>query len=106
IQKVKGEAVRQGDQVLEVVNPQRVRIEGTVKISDIWHVKPGAQVEVSLDLPQVDLDVEKQVFTGKIVFVAVNAISASQGVQVWAEVQNPGNVLRAGLFASMKIKVD
>jgi RND family efflux transporter MFP subunit len=101
-----GEAVRQGDQVLELASTRRVRVEGAVRIRDVWSVKQGARVQVRLDIPDVDLEIEKQIFTGRVVFVDVKAEPVSATVRVWAEVDNPDNLLRAGLFARMTILVD
>ncbi len=101
VYKSTGEAVRQGDPILQVVNPSRVRIEGYVKINDFWNVKPGDPVKVQLDIDNVELEVEKQTFKGRIVFVDVK-VKLSK-VRVWAEVENRDNVLRAGLRARMTI---
>ncbi len=101
VMKQKGEAVRQGDPILEVVDTERVRVEGNVEFKDVFAIKPGARVVVQLSIPKFDLDVEKQTFEGRITFVDVTAIS--EKVRIWAEVKNHDNILRGGLFASMTI---
>jgi RND family efflux transporter MFP subunit len=106
VHRSKGEAVRQGDQVLELVNTKTVRVEGVVRIRDIWQVKPGCEVQVKLDLPGIDHEIEKKSFPGRIVFVGVKAEPVNQTVRVWAEVDNPENVLRGGLLAKMTIFPD
>ena len=103
IMKHRGEAVHQGDTILEVVNTAVVRVEGKVNERDIWNVKVGSPVTVHLSIPDIDLDVEKQAFRGKIGFVDVVANSASFETRVWAEIANPKNVLRPGLQATMTI---
>lgn len=103
VHRHKGEAVRQGDPILEVVNTKRVRVVGNVDIQHVWNIKPGAEAQVQLDFPNLTLDIEKQVFKGKVVFVDVKAEPAFHKVEVWAEVENPDNVLRDGLPAKMKI---
>jgi membrane fusion protein, multidrug efflux system len=103
IMKHRGEAVHQGDTILEVVNTAVVRVEGKVNERDIWNVKVGSPVSVHLSIPEINLDVEKQVFHGKIGFVDVVANGASFETRVWAEIANPNNVLRPGLQATMKI---
>ena len=100
VYKSKGEAVRQGDPILDVVSTDRVRVEGYVPIQDVWSVKPGARVEVRLNIPGVALERER--FEGRIVFVDV-AVQVTKGVRVWAEVANTENILRAGLNADMTI---
>jgi membrane fusion protein (multidrug efflux system) len=99
----RGEAVKQGDPILEVVNTDTVHVDGKVIDRDIWRVKVGCPVTVVLDIKGADLDVEKQVFHGKIGFVDSVADEASAETRVWAEVPNPGNVLRPGFLSTMTI---
>jgi RND family efflux transporter MFP subunit len=106
VHRSKGEAVRQGDQVLELVRTSHVRVDGLVSIAEVLQIRRGNQVEVRLDIPEAELDIEKQTFLGKIVYVDVKAEPVSQKVRVWAEVENPDNVLRAGLRAHMTIHAD
>jgi RND family efflux transporter MFP subunit len=103
IQKYRGEAVRQGDPILEVVNPNVVHVEGRVSEKEIWNVKVGSPVIVNLSVRDADLQVEKQTFRGRIGFVDVVASDSSFETRVWAEIPNPNNVLRPGLRATMKI---
>ncbi|HID21198.1 MAG TPA: HlyD family efflux transporter periplasmic adaptor subunit, partial [Planctomycetaceae bacterium] len=103
IYKRKGEAVRQGDPILELANTDRVRVEGRVSINDVWRVKPGMAVQVRLDIPDVDLPEEKQVFPGRVVFVDVAVQPVTREVRVWAEVENHDNILKDGLTAVMTI---
>ena len=101
--KHKGEAVRQGDPIMEIVNTERIRAEGHVDIADIWNVQIGDSVEVYLDIPDVDLAVEKEKFTGRIVFIDVEVEPVRRRVRVWADLANRDGMLRAGLTARMKI---
>lgn len=103
VYKRKGEAVRQGDPILEVVSTRRVRVEGYVDIHDVGNVKPGDPVIVQLDIPDVDLPVEKEFFQGQIAFVDPGVQSVTKQTRIWAEVTNRGNILRAGLTAKMTI---
>jgi RND family efflux transporter MFP subunit len=98
-----GEAVHQGDTILEVVNTDVVQVEGRVSDTDIWNVKVGSPVIVHLRVGQADLEVEKQEFHGRIGFVDVVASYSSHATRVWAEVPNPNNILRPGLNATMTI---
>jgi multidrug resistance efflux pump len=102
--KYRGDAVRQGDTILEMVNTDMVHVEGMVADRDIWRVKRGSPVTVQLDIQDVDLEIEKQVFRGKIGFV--DQVANMGRTRVWAEVPNPGNVLRPGFNAIMTILPD
>lgn len=104
VSKYRGEAVHQGDTILEVVNTDVVRIEGRVSETDIWKVKVGSPVTVHLNVKGAVPGLERQVFRGRIGFVDVVANSASLETRVWAEVPNPNNVLRPGLLATMTIE--
>ncbi|MSR59836.1 MAG: efflux RND transporter periplasmic adaptor subunit [Planctomycetaceae bacterium] len=97
VHRKKGEAVRQGDQVLELVNTDKVRIDGVIHIRDMLRVKPGDEVTVYLDNPDIELEIEKRSFPGHIRFVDVKVEPVEQKVRIWAEVDNPDNILRAGL---------
>jgi membrane fusion protein, multidrug efflux system len=101
--KHKGEAVRQGDPILELASTRRVRVEGDLDIQHLTHVRPGCRVVVQLDIPEVDLDIEKETFEGRVEFVDVNVQPVSRQVRIWARVQNRGDILRAGLSTRMII---
>ena len=103
VYRSKGEAVGMGDPLVEVVNLDRVRVEGYVGVVDGLRIKPGAPVTVRLDLPNVELPEEKLELTGKLVFVDVGVEPVSGQIRVWAEIPNLDGVLRSGLPAKMKI---
>ena len=103
VYKKRGEAVRQGDPILELVSTKRVKVEGYIGIEHVWSVKPGTPVEVWLDIPDADLPQEKQRFKGRISFVDVKVQPVTRQCRVWAEVVNENNILRMGLNARMRI---
>ncbi len=103
IYKRKGEAVRQGDPILELISTRRMRVEGYLDVRHAWTVKPGHAVRVKLDVPGEDLPVENEVFEGRIVFVDKSVQPVTRKVRVWAEVANRNDLLRAGLTATMEI---
>ncbi len=106
IYKKKDEAVRQGDPIAEIVNTDRVRIEGRVKLADLPFAKQGAKVLVHLFVEEFDLPEEQETFEGKITFVDLVSDKIDRTTRVFAEVQNRDNILRAGLRAEMVIEVD
>ena len=105
VHKKKGEAVRQGDPVAEIINTDRVRIEGDVKLAELPYARRGAKVRVRLAVEDEDLPHEEDVFEGKITFVDLVSDPHDFSVRVHAEVQNRDNILRAGLNALMEIEV-
>ena len=77
-----GEWVRPGDDVLRIVRMDRVRIEGTVKASELSpaQLKRGQRVDVRLN-PQ------GQSIPGRLVHVSP-IMSTGSRFEVWAEVEN------------------
>jgi len=104
--KKKGESIRQGDPIVEVVNTDRVRVEGRIKLEDLRFAKQGGRVRVRLSVDDLDLPEEKVVFEGKITFVDLVSDPIQKTTHVYAEVQNRDNILRAGLDAEMEIVID
>lgn len=98
----KGASVKQGDAIVELVSTKKVRVEGNISLADALIVRPGAKVNVQLDLPP-SAEGPKGTFPGKLVFVDVKSTPVEQKVRVWAEVDNADNALRAGLTAVMTI---
>jgi RND family efflux transporter MFP subunit len=103
VYKQRGEAVREGDKILDMVSVHRVKVEGYLPIQNALYVKEGSAVQVQLDIEKVDLDVENMVFEGRVTFVDVKADPVSADVRITAEVQNKNNVLRDGLTARMTV---
>jgi RND family efflux transporter MFP subunit len=103
---VEGASVKQGDPVVELVNTRAVRVEGNIQAKDAAVVQPGCSVEVQLAKPKnVGEAAAARSFKGKLVFVDVAKATAVSGtVRVWAEVDNPDKLLRAGLTATMTIQ--
>ncbi|MBI3863967.1 MAG: efflux RND transporter periplasmic adaptor subunit [Planctomycetia bacterium] len=100
---VKGASVKQGDPVIELASTRKVRVEGYVLVKDAAHIRTGCAVEVHLEKPdEVGADAVARVFPGKIAFVDLAKASVTK-VRVWAEVDNPDQFLRAGLFATMTV---
>ncbi len=101
--KHKGEAVRQGDPVLQLVSTNRVKVDAKIDIKDVLAVRRGAYVKVELDIPTTS-GFRTETFEGRIEFVDVQVDPVNQrDVTVWAEVINRNNVLRAGIKPRMTI---
>ena len=106
VYKKKGEAVRQGDPVAEIINTDRVRVEGYVPLADLRYAKQGAKVYVRLNVADHDLPEEKEVFEGQITFVDVVSEPIDRKTRIFAEIRNRDNILRAGLEATMEIEFE
>jgi len=99
----KGEALRQGDPILEMVNTDRVKVEGYIEAKDRRLIKAGARVIVSLNDAELVPSGTAGALQGRIEFVDVSVQPVTGKVRVWAEVANKENILLAGKTATMKI---
>jgi RND family efflux transporter MFP subunit len=104
--KFPGEAVRQGDPILEMVSTQRVRVEGEIDVRGSWQVRRGNAVAVQIDLPDAPAEIKDRTFEGLLVYVDPTVDAISLTVRVWAEVDNPEGLLKPGLRATMTIYPD
>lgn len=102
--KHKGESVTQGTPILELISTRTVRVEGYLPVEDLWSVQRGDPVQVQLDFPDRELEIEKEVFHGKVFSVDKTVSPVTHGARIWAEVQNPDEKLVEGLYAKMTIK--
>lgn len=106
VYKQPGEAVRQGDPIVELVNIDRVRIEGRVSYQELSRVKVNQSVRVKLQPQPGQPEGETQHFNGRVTFIDPVVDPVTRETRVWAEVENPGNALRAGLMAEMTIETE
>jgi multidrug efflux pump subunit AcrA (membrane-fusion protein) len=107
IHRKSGEAIRQGDPILELYSEARMRITGYVTIPESYKVSSGDAVKVQLDIKDADLEIEKIWLDGKILLVDPEGAPILNRVQVVAEVLNKKSnnkyILKAGLDAKMWI---
>ena len=99
--KHRGEAVRQGEAVLELVNTRRVRVEGFLDVAHRRRVTPGTAVQIEPD-PRPD-KLATAPATGKIVFIDSVVQPVTQQMRIWADVDNADELLLPGLTAVMTI---
>jgi macrolide-specific efflux system membrane fusion protein len=101
-----GEVVREGEVIVEIVNTDRVRVEGYLNPADLPYVAPGRLVSVRVTGDGVPPDARNRSFAGRVAFVDVKIEPVSQKVRVSAEVLNPDRLLRDGMTAAMTINPD
>lgn len=106
VMKVPGESIRDGEPILELVNTDRVQVEGYGSLEDLFNLLPGAPVEVWLDAPELDrFGITKERFRGKLIHVDDIVQPVTGKVRVVAEVANRSNILRDGLRANLQIQI-
>jgi RND family efflux transporter MFP subunit len=102
--KRRGESVRNGEPVVELVNSGRVHVEAYCELRDLWNVRAGAPVAVQLDAPELaPFGVTGETFDGKLILVDAVVQPVTGLVRIVAEVPNRGDILRDGLKARMTI---
>lgn len=103
VQKSVGEAVAQGDPILQLVNTETVQVGGTLPTQDAKKLKPGHKVRVRLQSKKSDK--EAKWYDGELKFVAPTAGTIRGRLRVWAEVPNADKELLPGLMGTMVITV-
>jgi multidrug resistance efflux pump len=102
--KHKGEAVRQGEPILELVNTRRVRVEGYLDVAHRRRVSPGTSVSVVPEIRAGEPVVAP--VAGKILFVDTVVQPVTRQVRISADVENFDASLLPGLTAIMTISTD
>ncbi|WP_406693547.1 efflux RND transporter periplasmic adaptor subunit [Singulisphaera sp. Ch08] len=98
-----GEPVAPNEPVFKVVDTERLQITGQADITDSWRLQVGQSVRVIPDISGADLPVEREVFTGRIVFIDTHIDPTNQTCKVLVNVDNRGGLLRAGLETRLEI---
>lgn len=94
-----GEWADKGELVARIVRVDRLRAEGFLNVRDALLGLVGRQVRVTAELGGG----RRGEATGRIAFVSPEADPVNSQVRFWAEIENPGLVLRPGLSATISI---
>lgn len=94
-----GEWADKGELVARIVRVDRLRAEGFLNVRDALLGLVGRSVRVTAELGGG----RKSEATGRIAFVSPEADPVNSQVRFWAEIENPGLVLRPGLSATISI---
>ncbi len=100
IKRQRGEWVQPGDVVVRVLRLDRLRAEAFINAHEIGGDLVGRPVTLTVDLPGA----ARSQFHGKIVFVNPESNPVNGQSRVWAEIENPQQILRPGLSGSMTIE--
>lgn len=103
--KRRGEGVQQSESIIEVVNTDRLRVEGYVSVENSTRIEVGMPVKVTFQMAGGEKPMSRE-FSGKLGFVDVSIQPLSQKVRVWAEIDNTSKWLREGLTADMVILLE
>ena len=104
VSKRPGEAVREGETVVEIVNTSRLRVEGFVPLEQSFHIAVGQSAATYANLPQANLPIEQVAFPSRVVYIEPKVEPVTQRVRIVAEVLNDEDLLRDGLQAILVIE--
>jgi membrane fusion protein (multidrug efflux system) len=94
-----GEKVSVDNKLLDVVDLRQMELEAPVPTVDILKVKLGQEVLVRVEgLPDA--------VAGKVVRINPATQSGSRSIMVYVRIDNPDNLLRAGMFADASLTLD
>ncbi|HZV81683.1 MAG TPA: efflux RND transporter periplasmic adaptor subunit [Geobacteraceae bacterium] len=86
-----------GKPIFRIVDNRLLNLTVTVPSVDSARVKVGQQLEFSVD------SLPGKTFTGRVMFINPELSAADRSLKVIAEVNNPGELLKGGLFAKGRI---
>lgn len=91
-----GEKVSADNKLLDIIDLRKMELEVAVPTSDIATVMLGQRVMVHIEgLPQA--------FEGKVVRINPATQSGSRSVPIYVQLDNPKDLLRAGMFAEAQL---
>ncbi|MEJ8572857.1 efflux RND transporter periplasmic adaptor subunit [Microbaculum marinum] len=94
----KGEYVEPGDKLVNLEKIDPIKVDFSIAERYLPHVKNGAEVKITVDA------LNGQAFTGKVFAINPQIDPAGRSIALRAEVPNPDNVLRPGLFVRVSLQ--
>jgi len=101
-----GESVAPRDPIFQVVDPSEVRVVCQLDVADAWRVRVGQPARVVVEVAGAELEVEQQVFPGKVSFVDAEFNPLTRTCKLFVRASNPGGAMRGGLEARVEIDPD
>ncbi len=95
-----GEWLERGQPIVRIVELTKMRVQALVDGRKHGQELLGSNVVLTVKLPHSDMPME---FSGEIVFVSPELSGVSRTMKVFAEVENPQKLLRAGDRGELKI---
>ncbi|MGH7999548.1 MAG: efflux RND transporter periplasmic adaptor subunit [Brasilonema sp.] len=89
-----------GGKLMTIVNDSRVYATANIYEKDLSKVRMGQRVSVKV------ASVPNRIFTGRIAVVGSVVEGETRVVPVKAEIDNPGGILKPGMFAELEVLID
>lgn len=94
-----GEKVGMDGQLISIVDLGRLEVQGQAPVADAARLAPGTAVDVEVDgLPG-------RHFRGVLDRINPSADPGSRSIGLYAMISNPGEALRTGMFATLRIEL-
>lgn len=100
IKVVPGEMVDQTKDMLVILDPRILWVDAEIFEKDIARVKLGQKVEITVPA------YPEKIFTGKVIYIGDVLKEETRTITVRTEVDNPGLLLKPGMFATLKINLN
>lgn len=94
-----GQTISAGTPLFTIVNLEQMQFDAAASVSSSAMVAPGQAAVITV------AGLEGQTFTGEVTRVNPVAISGTRTVPIYIAMDNPGNALRGGMFATGHITV-
>lgn len=86
-----------GGKLMTIVNDSRVFATANIYEKDLDKVREGQRVSLKV------ASVPERTFTGRIAVIGSTVVEQTRVVPVKAEIENPGGVLKPGMFAELEV---
>src|SRR5690606_25233138 len=92
-----GEIIGQGNPVLDIMEMDRVKVNGGVPERDLPSIKPGSKVSVKLDA------YPEKTFMGEVIYIGSSADPANKTFPVKIALNNSDHLLKPGMIANFTL---
>jgi RND family efflux transporter MFP subunit len=101
--KRRGEPVAPNEPLFKIVDTEHLQITAQVDVTDTWRMRRGQPVKIVPEIAGADLPLEREEFTGRIVFIDTHVDPLSQTCKVLVRADNRRGLLRAGIEARIEV---
>ena len=89
-----------GRKVLSITNQNRVQITANIFEKDLDKIKTGQRIQAKV------ASIPNRVFTGELNLISATVSGENRVIPVKAAIENPGEVLKPGMFAELEVLTD
>ena len=98
-----GENVRSGETLFKITNPRRLLLKVNVPAARIAALQGASDASFKIEGYEQEYQVSR--LNGRLLSIGSSIDEASRTVPVYFEFDNPGNILKIGMFAEASVKI-